>query len=55
MAFVGAGSVAFLAKGNSTLQLAAAPDMRGRVMALWAVAFMSATMVPARPLRTIAR
>ncbi|MDX6223223.1 MAG: hypothetical protein QOD91_2277, partial [Frankiales bacterium] len=28
MAFVGAGSVSFLAKANSTLQLASAPDMR---------------------------
>lgn len=45
MAFVGAGSVAFLAKGNSTLQLAAAPDMRGRVMALWAVAFLGSTPI----------
>jgi MFS family permease len=45
MAFVGAGSVSFLAKGNSTLQLAAAPDMRGRVMALWAVAFLGSTPI----------
>ena len=45
MALVGAGSVAFLAKGNSTLQLAAAPDMRGRVMALWAVAFLGSTPI----------
>ena len=39
LAFVGAGSIAFLAMGNSTLQLTAASTMRGRVMALWAVAF----------------
>ena len=45
MAFVGAGSVSFLAKGNSTLQLASAPDMRGRVMALWAVAFLGSTPI----------
>jgi MFS family permease len=45
IAFVGAGSVSFLAKGNSTLQLAAAPDMRGRVMALWAVAFLGSTPI----------
>jgi MFS family permease len=45
IAFVGAGSVSFLSKGNSTLQLAAAPDMRGRVMALWAVAFLGSTPI----------
>jgi MFS family permease len=45
LAFVGAGSIAFLAMGNSTLQLAAAPTMRGRVMALWAVAFLGSTPV----------
>jgi MFS family permease len=45
IAFVGAASVAFLAKGNSTLQLAAAPEMRGRVMALWAVAFLGSTPI----------
>lgn len=45
MALVGATSVAFLATGNSTLQLASAPDMRGRVMALWAVAFLGSTPI----------
>jgi len=29
--------------GNSTLQLECRPDMRGRVMALWMVAFMGTT------------
>jgi MFS family permease len=43
LALVGAASVSFLSKGNSTLQLAAAPHMRGRVMALWAVAFLGST------------
>ncbi len=42
---VGAASVSFLSKGNSTLQLAAAPQMRGRVMALWAVAFLGSTPI----------
>jgi len=42
---VGTTSVAFLAIGNSTLQLAAAPHMRGRVMALWAVAFLGSTPI----------
>jgi MFS family permease len=45
LAGVGAASVTFLSKGNSTLQLAAAPQMRGRVMALWAVAFLGSTPI----------
>ena len=45
MAFVGAGSVGFLAIGNATLQLSASPMMRGRVMALWAVAFLGSTPI----------
>jgi MFS family permease len=45
LAAVGAASVSFLSKGNSTLQLAAAPHMRGRVMALWAVAFLGSTPI----------
>ncbi|MHB1988754.1 MAG: MFS transporter [Acidimicrobiales bacterium] len=42
---VGWASVTFLATGNSTLQLQAAPSMRGRVMSLWAVAFLGSTPV----------
>ena len=45
MGLVGATSVAFLSMGNSTLQLAAEPHMRGRVMALWAVAFLGSTPI----------
>ncbi|MEO8899258.1 MAG: MFS transporter [Candidatus Dormibacter sp.] len=45
MAAVGWTSVSFLATGNTTLQLQADPSMRGRVMALWAVAFMGSTPV----------
>ncbi|HVV31050.1 MAG TPA: MFS transporter [Mycobacteriales bacterium] len=45
LALVGAGSVAFLSMGNSTLQLGAAPHMRGRVMALWSVAFLGSTPI----------
>jgi MFS family permease len=45
MALVGAGSVGFLAIGNATLQLSASPMMRGRVMALWAVAFLGSTPI----------
>jgi MFS family permease len=42
---VGAASVAFLSKASSTLQLAAEPSMRGRVMALWSVAFLGSTPI----------
>ena len=45
MVGVGAASVGFLSKGNSTLQLEASPQMRGRVMALWAVAFLGSTPI----------
>ena len=45
LAAVGWGSVTFLATGNSTLQLEAEPSMRGRVMSLWAVAFLGSTPV----------
>lgn len=47
LALVGASSVGFLARGNSTLQLTAAPQMRGRVMALWSVAFLGSTPIGA--------
>lgn len=45
MGLVGAASVAFQSAGNSTLQLTSAPHMRGRVMALWAVAFLGSTPI----------
>ena len=45
LASVGWASVMFLATGNSTLQLQADPSMRGRVMSLWAVAFMGSTPI----------
>jgi MFS family permease len=45
LAAVGWTSVTFLASGNSTLQLQAEPSMRGRVMALWSVAFLGSTPV----------
>jgi MFS family permease len=45
MTLVGAASVSVLSKGNSTLQLEAAPHMRGRVMALWVVAFLGSTPI----------
>ena len=45
MAMTGFAAISFMSNGNSTLQLEAAPSMRGRVMALWAVAFMGSTPV----------
>jgi MFS family permease len=45
LAAVGWASVSFVARGNSTLQLGAAPSMRGRVMALWAIAFQGTTPI----------
>jgi MFS family permease len=45
MALVGAASIAFMSSGNSTLQLGAAPEMRGRVMSLWFVAFQGSTPI----------
>lgn len=42
---VGYTSVSFLSMANSTLQLQTNPTMRGRVMALWAVAFLGTTPI----------
>jgi MFS family permease len=43
MLFAGWASVSFIAIGNSTIQLSAEPSMRGRVIALWQVAFQGTT------------
>ncbi|HQU26270.1 MAG TPA: MFS transporter [Acidimicrobiales bacterium] len=45
LVLVGFTSVSFLSIANSTLQLGTDPQMRGRVMALWAVAFMGSTPI----------
>jgi MFS family permease len=45
LGLVGAASIAFMSTGNSTLQLTAAPEMRGRVMSLWFVAFQGSTPI----------
>jgi MFS family permease len=45
LALVGVANISFMATGNSTLQLTAAPEMRGRVMSLWFVAFQGSTPV----------
>ncbi len=43
MMVVGICSINFSSLGNSTLQLYSAPQMRGRVMAFWAMAFQGST------------
>jgi MFS family permease len=45
LALAGGASIAFMSSGNSTLQLASAPEMRGRVMSLWFVAFQGSTPI----------
>jgi MFS family permease len=45
LGLVGGASISFMATGNSTLQLNAAPAMRGRVMSLWFVAFQGSTPI----------
>jgi MFS family permease len=47
LAVTGAASVTFAASINSTLQLSAAPAMRGRVMALYSVVFLGSTPIGA--------
>jgi MFS family permease len=43
--FVGYGSITFNSMAKTTLQLAAVPVMRGRVMALWALAWLGSTPI----------
>ncbi len=44
---VGVASIIFLTTGNSTIQIAARPDMRGRVVALWSAALVGSTPIGA--------
>jgi len=43
--FMGAASIAFIATANAELQLQADPAMRGRVMALYSMAFLGSTPI----------
>jgi MFS family permease len=43
--FVGYGSITFNSLAKTTLQLAARPEMRGRVMALWGLAWLGSTPI----------
>ncbi len=45
LAVAGYFSISFSAIGNTTLQLESAPQMRGRVMSLWALAFLGSTTI----------
>jgi MFS family permease len=45
LVFVGYGSITFNALAKTTLQLAAKPTMRGRVMGLWALAWIGSTPI----------
>jgi MFS family permease len=45
LVLVGGASISFMSSGNSTLQLNSAPEMRGRVMSLWFVAFQGSTPI----------
>jgi MFS family permease len=45
MIFVGYGSITFNSFAKTTLQLAATPTMRGRVMALWGLAWLGSTPI----------
>jgi MFS family permease len=47
LVFVGAASTSFLTLGNSVLQLHSVPEMRGRVVALRAVAVLGARPIGA--------
>ena len=45
LVFVGYGSITFNSLAKTTLQLAAKPEMRGRVMALWGLAWLGSTPI----------
>jgi MFS family permease len=45
LVLVGICSINFSSLGNSTLQLESSPQMRGRVMSFWSVAFLGSTTI----------
>ena len=53
--FMGAASIGFIATANATLQLQAEPAMRGRVMSLYAMAFLGSTPIGAPLVGAIAQ
>jgi MFS family permease len=52
---MGAASIGFIATANASLQLRADPSMRGRVMALYAMAFLGSTPIGAPLMGAIAQ
>jgi MFS family permease len=53
--FMGAASIGFIATANATLQLTSDPAMRGRVMSLYAMAFLGTTPIGAPLVGAIAQ
>ena len=47
LVFMGLCSISFISTANGTIQLKAEPAMRGRVMALYAIAFLGSTPIGA--------
>jgi MFS family permease len=47
LVFMGACSISFISTANATIQMQADPAMRGRVMALYAIAFLGSTPIGA--------
>ena len=47
LVLMGVGSISFIATANATVQLTADPSMRGRVMSLYAIAFLGSTPIGA--------
>jgi MFS family permease len=47
LVFVGIASINFSSLGNSLLQLKSSPQMRGRVMSFWTIAFLGTTTIGA--------
>jgi MFS family permease len=45
LVFIGYGSISFNARAKTTIQLEAPPEMRGRVMAIWGLAWLGSTPV----------
>ena len=43
--FAGIFSINFISLGNTTVQLESVPEMRGRVMSFWTVAFLGSTPI----------
>jgi len=50
---VGFASITFITTGNTTVQLAAPPEYRGRVTALWSTAFLGSTPIGSLIIGTI--